>query len=113
MHFPEDWRGCEALAFSVFNPGGPVMLHFRVHDREHAGEHQEYYDRYNGTRLLAGGWNDIVIPMQAIHDAPRGRTMDLAHIRGFGLFVMDQPELLLYLDDVRLLVGDRLPGGSQ
>ncbi len=109
VHFPEDWRGCEALAFSVFNPGGPVMLHFRVHDRGHTGEHQEYHDRYNETRLLTVGWNDIVIPMQIIREAPRGRTMDLAHIRGFGLFVMDQPELLLYLDDVRLLVEEGLP----
>ena len=104
FHFPEDWHEKKALAFSVYNPGSPLELHFRVHDRSHTGENQLYQDRFNGTSVLAGGWNDIVIPMDAIRDAPAGRKMDLAHIRGFGLFVMEQPESrLLYLDDVRLL----------
>jgi VanZ family protein len=103
VHFPGDWRGYDALAFSMFNPGEPVELHFRVHDREHAGDRQQYHDRYNGTRMLAGGWNDILIPMSGILSAPQGRTMDLAHIRGFGLFLMDQPARLLYLDNVRLV----------
>ncbi len=107
FHFPQDWRGKNALAFSVFNPGEPVELLFRVHDRLHTGDKQEYHDRFNGSRILARGWNDIVIPMTAIHDAPASRKMDLAHIRGFGLFVMDQPEpRLLYLDDVRLVEGN-------
>jgi len=104
FHFPQDWRGKKALAFSVFNPGEPIELLFRVHDRLHTGDNQEYQDRFNGGRVLARGWNDIAIPMTAIHDAPASRKMDLAHIRGVGLFVMDQPESrLLYLDDVRLL----------
>lgn len=104
FYFPEDWRGKKALAFSVYNPGSQVELSFRVHDRLHSGEKQLYQDRFNGMRVLSGGWNDIVIPMDAIRDAPAGRKMDLAHIRGFGLFVMEQPEdRLLYLDDVRLL----------
>ena len=109
LHFPQDWSGKNALTFSVFNPGEPVELFFRVHDRLHTGDKQEYQDRYNGSRVLARGWNDIVIPMTAIHNAPASRKMDLAHIRGFGLFVMDQPEpRLLYLDDVRLLDGNGL-----
>jgi hypothetical protein len=103
FHVPEDWRGMQALAFSVFNPGAPVTLHFRVHDRQHSGKRQQYHNRYNGTRVLARGWNDIAIPMNAIYHAPVGRNMDLAHIRGFGLFIMDQPERILYLDDVHLV----------
>lgn len=79
-------------------------MNFRVHDRLHIGEKQLYQNRLNGMSVLASGWNDIVVPMDAIRDAPVGREMDLAHIRGFGLFVMDKPESrLLYLDDVRLL----------
>lgn len=104
LYFPDDWREKKALAFSVYNPGSPVELSFRVHDRLHSGENQLYQDRFNGMRVLADGWNDIVIPMDAIRDAPAGRKMDLAQIRGFGLFVMEQTEdRLLYLDDVRLL----------
>jgi VanZ family protein len=104
VYFPENWHEKKGLAFSVYNPGSPIELSFRVHDRFHTGEKQLYQDRFNGMRVLAGGWNDIVIPMDAIRDAPAGRKMDLAHIRGFGLFVMNQAEdRLLYLDDVRLL----------
>lgn len=104
FYFPEDWRGKKALAFSVFNPGAPVDLHCRVHDRMHIGENQQYKNRFNDIRVLATGWNEIVISLDTIRHAPAGREMDLAHIRGFGLFVVEQPEKLrLYLDDVRLL----------
>ncbi len=104
MYFPGDWRGKRALAFSVYNPGLPVDLNYRVHDRLHTGESQQYQNRFNGVTILARGWNDIVIPINALRDGPVSREMDLGHIQGFGLFVMNQPEKrVLYLDDVRLL----------
>jgi hypothetical protein len=103
-YFPGDWRGRQALAFQVFNPGQPLTLHYRVHDAFHRGEMQTYAERYNGRSLLTEGWNEIVIPMADILAGPEGRVMDLARIRGFGIFVVQQKELrVLFLDNVRLL----------
>jgi hypothetical protein len=37
-HFPGDWSGRTGLAFSVFNPGREITLHYRVHDMSHRGD---------------------------------------------------------------------------
>jgi hypothetical protein len=102
-HFPGDWSGRTGLAFSVFNPGREITLHYRVHDMSHRGDMQEFSNRFNGNTVLHPGWNDIVIPMTDILDGLSGRTMDLTKIRGFGLFVMQQIDSrVLYLGNVRL-----------
>jgi hypothetical protein len=103
-YFPGDWLGRRALAFDVFNPGQPLMLHYRVHDVFHRGAMQAYGDRYNGRTLLTEGWNAIIIPMADIIAGPKERSMDVTKIRGFGLFVAQQRERrVLFLDNVRLL----------
>jgi hypothetical protein len=102
-HFPGDWSGRAGLAFSVFNPGGEVKLHYRVHDILHRGNVQQHTNRFNGDTVLHPGWNDIVIPMNDILYGLQGRTMDVTKIRGFGLFVIRQADSrVLYLDNVRL-----------
>lgn len=104
QHFPGDWSGWKGLAFTVFNPGLQITLHYRVHDSFHRQSNQDYADRFNGKTILHHGWNEIVIPMADIVDGPRTRKMELNRIAGFGLFVMNQVERrVLYLDDVRLL----------
>ena len=103
-HFPGNWSGKSALAFAVFNPGKPLVLHYRVHDVLHTAGEQRYTDRFNGRAVLKNGWNDIVIPMVDIINGPTTRKMDLTKISGFGLFVTKQPDRrILFLDNVRLL----------
>ena len=103
-YFPGDWRGWNRLVFNVYNPGQPVVLHYRVHDQFHFGKAQSYSNRYNGRTLLEYGWNEITIPVADILAGPRGRKMDLAKIKGFGIFVVKQAEpRVLYLDNIRLL----------
>lgn len=103
-YFPGDWQGRQALAFDVFNPGQPLILHHRVHDAFHRGAMQTYGDRYNGRTLLAEGWNAIIIPMADIIAGPKERQMDVTKIRGLGVFVVQQKERrVLFLDNVRLL----------
>jgi len=103
--FPGDWSGRQGLAFNVFNPGQPIILHYRVHDFQHNSNNIETYDdRYNGRTVMENGWNEIVIPLIDIIEAPRGRNMDVTKISGFGMFVMEQTERqVLFLDNVRLL----------
>ncbi len=104
QYFPGDWSGRRGLAFSVFNPGQEIILHYRVHDYLHRGYRQTYGNRFNGRSVLEPGWNEVVIPMTDIIAGPKDRKMDVTKIRGFGIFVMQQAERrVLYLDDVRLL----------
>jgi VanZ family protein len=104
VHFPHDWGGYRALCFSVYFPGNaPLSLHCRIHDRFHKDNGQKYADRFNTTLRLQPGWNDIVIPLSEVENAPAGRRMDMKNIKGFGLFVMEQKEpLTINLDDVYL-----------
>ena len=103
-YFPGNWTGMKELRFQVFNPDEPVVLHFRVHDREHRGENQLYDNRYNGRQLLVRGWNQIIVPIADIESAPHDRRMDLAYIEGFGFFLVDNPEeRILYVDRVELI----------
>lgn len=104
QYFPGDWSGRKGLAFNVFNPGQPISLHYRVHDYLHQVSTQRHDDRFNGKTILEYGWNEIIIPLKDIIEAPRGREMDVTKIRSFGLFVIKQPQRqVLFLDNVRLL----------
>jgi hypothetical protein len=83
-HFPGDWSGRAGLAFSVFNLGREITLHYRVHDMSHRGYMQEHSNRFNGETVLYLGWNDIVIPMTDILHGLSGRTMDVTKTRTAG-----------------------------
>ena len=103
-HFPNDWSGWNALAFNVYNPGQPIILHYRIHDFQHSTKMQTYTDRFNGRVALEYGWNEIIIPLTDILEAPEHREMDMTKICDFGLFVTQQTEKrVLFLDNVRLL----------
>jgi VanZ family protein len=107
IHFPRDWRGYEALEFSVFNPGpAPLALTCRVHDRTHIAAGQHYSDRFNRRFRIAAGWNDIRIPLEDIRLAPATRPMDLSRVDGLGLFSVRLPAVAtVFLDRVRLVKG--------
>lgn len=102
FHFPGDWRGYRSLRFSVYCPqAGGLILNSRIHDRHH--KMQEFSDRFNQQFTLQQGWNDLVISLDKVREAPRGRPMDLAHIEGFGLFVIQQARPMeIWLDYVYL-----------
>jgi len=102
FHFPGDWRGYRSLRFSVYTPeAGGLILNSRIHDHHH--KMQEFGDRFNQQFTLQQGWNDLVISLDKVRDAPRGRPMDMARIEGFGLFVIQQARPMeIWLDHVYL-----------
>ena len=104
FHFPGDWQGYQTLRFSVYNPKtANLVLNCRIHDVHHKEHHLAYDDRFNQQFTLQQGWNDMVISLEKVKTALRGRIMDMQHIEGFGLFVMQQPSPLeIYLDHVYL-----------
>lgn len=104
-HFPEDWRNFSFLWLDMFNPSSELLkIYCRVHDRLHITNGFPYDDRFNSTFILNRGWNTITIPMEQILNAPVSRTMDLANIKGFGIFVASLPTPeVFYVDNVRLV----------
>ncbi len=104
FHFPGDWRGYRTLHWSVFNPqDNPLPINCRIHDVHHKQNAMEFSDRFNQQFLLDSGWNDLVVPLEKVRAAPKGREMDMARIEGFGLFVIQQPRAqAIYLDYVYL-----------
>lgn len=105
VHFPGDWRNFNFLRLDIFNPSSePLKIHCRVHDRLHITNGFPYDDRFNSTFILNRGWNNIKISLDRILNAPVSRTMDLANIKGFGIFVVRLPTPeVIYLDHVRLV----------
>lgn len=105
MHyFPGDWRGYNTLHYSVYNPH-PVglILNCRIHDTHHKAHGQAYADRFNQQFTLQQGWNDLVVSLDKVKNAPKGRTMDMEQIEGFGVFVVQQAQPMeMYLDYVYL-----------
>jgi VanZ family protein len=80
-----DWRGYSTLVVDLTNPGSvDLKLIIRVHDRHHNGI---YADRYNADYSIPPGTRRVITtPLAAIESAPRGRSMDMAHIAAIMLF---------------------------
>jgi hypothetical protein len=104
QYFYRDWRGFSALAADIYNPDEPVALMIKIYDRQHTETgHYNFYDRYNGSYVLEHGWNEIRIPMQEIEHGPAERLMQLDQMRGFQLFLAEQPRpRTLFIDNIRL-----------
>jgi VanZ family protein len=104
FHFPENWRGYSSLRFSVLNGSrAPVVMTCRINDAQHFRNGEAYSDRFNEHFKLDPGWNEIIIPLNRIENAPRGRRMDLAQVKAIVLFIKDlRVPLVLNIDAVRL-----------
>jgi len=104
FYFPGDWRGYATLHCSVYNPQpAGLVLNCRIHDTHHKEHGSEFSDRFNQQFILRQGWNDLVVSLDKVKNAPRSRSMDMGHIEGFGLFVVQQDSPMeVYLDHVYL-----------
>lgn len=104
FYFPHDWRGYQTLHCSIYNPQeAGFLINMRIHDSRHKEHKMEFNDRYNQQFSLEHGWNDLAISLAKVKNAPKGRAMDMEHIEGFGVFVVQQPRpTVLYLDHIYL-----------
>lgn len=80
-----DWTGYDRLAFDVYSEE-PVRteIELRIDDLHH---NNQYTDRFNRTLGIVPGENHIEIPLSEVSQAPRGRVMDLKHVRSVTIFV--------------------------
>ncbi len=101
FYFPGDWQGFESLHVSVYFPAeGQLKLVCRIHDSAH---NNEYTDRFNRSFVLETGWNDLVISLADIQNAPVTRLLNMKKIENLGFFVIRQDkERIIYLDQLYL-----------
>ena len=78
----------------------PLDLVLRIHDIHHDNE---YGDRFNRVLVIRPGPNRISIPLAEVRSAPRGRPMDMTHIRNITLFAARPSEAFaVYIDGIEL-----------
>ncbi|MGD9946845.1 MAG: VanZ family protein [Desulfobulbus sp.] len=91
FYFPGNWQGYNSLHYSVYNTQlKPLALNLRINDVEHKQHGSEFADRFNKRFSLQPGWNDLVVDLNQVRNAPKDRRMDMEHIEGLGLFVVQQ-----------------------
>ena len=82
-----DWRDYSALVVELgLEENAPLEINIRVHDRVHKLGDQPYNDRFNLSYELQPGRHTLRIPLEQIHNAPKGRKMDLSQIEGIVVF---------------------------
>jgi VanZ family protein len=81
----QDWAGYRSLLVEVTNPGRTDLeFNVRVHDRTH---NNTLEDRFNAETVIpAGSRQTLEFSLETIRSAPRGRSLDLRHVAGLGLF---------------------------
>jgi len=104
LHFPGDWQEFQTLHWSVYNPQSAALaLNCRIHDVHHKAYGSAFSDRFNQQFIVQPGWNDLAVSLERVKRAPQCRIMDMQHIEGFGLFVVQQASPMeIYLDHVYL-----------
>ncbi len=103
-YLPSDWRGFDALRFSIYNPEDlALMLNLKIHDRLHRQTGLEYSDRFNRSLSILPGWNDFSIPLSDIESAPETRHMAMDEISMLQFFTHALSNTQsLYLDAIEL-----------
>ncbi len=81
-----DWSAYHRLTFSILSEqADSFSLVLRIHDAAH---NQNYSDRYNRRLTVLPGMNQYHINLQAVRQAPAGRSMQLDSIASIVLFAV-------------------------
>lgn len=103
-YFPRDWRGYRFLEFYIYHSNNKLRITCRIHDDLHIQNGQPFADRFNKRIILHQGWNQVLLPIEEIENAPAGRKMNLKKIMNIGLFAssLKSPDVI-FIDDFRLI----------
>lgn len=78
------WEGRDSLVLEVVVDGDqPVVLGLSAYDREH---NHEYEDRFSFGLKLDPGMQRLAVSLGRIIAAPRGREMEIEHMKGVTIF---------------------------
>lgn len=81
---PANWVGYDSLVLELTVEGDrPLAVAFAAFDRLH---NETRADRFSAGRILDPGSQRLATPFDRIFVAPRGRTMDMEHMKGVRVF---------------------------
>ena len=103
-YFVADWRDYKQLLMAIYNnESESFSITLRINDMQHRQGEQLYSDRFNRKIVLLPGWNQIVVSLKDIENAPETRKLNLAEIEHLGIFTtMEKTKRTFYLDNMRL-----------
>ena len=104
-NFQPDWRNQHCLKLRIENRSEDnVALRLRISDRQHNLNNRAHADRFNHSLALVPGWNDVMIPVDEILNAPDGRRTRLSEVDEITFFTsrLKQP-VVLGFDDIELM----------
>jgi VanZ family protein len=103
-YFPEDWADFDVLKFWIYNlEKDSLYITCRIHDELHENSRQKYDDRFNKKLIIVPGWNELILDLKEIKEAPTTRNMDMHKIENFGIFTVGlHKQKSIYLDYVHL-----------
>lgn len=103
-YFPSNWIKYKYLKYNIYYSDiDTLYFTCRIHDEKHRKSIQAYSDRFNRRYFLVKGWNEISISLTDVKNAPKNRIMDMANIRGLGIFTIQLSEPReVYMDYFRL-----------
>jgi hypothetical protein len=80
-----DWRGLHELLLDLGNPSQAALpLGLRINDRSHTGAYEDRFNTHFQLPPLVR--TTLHIPLDQVARAPRGRPMDMSHIKQLILF---------------------------
>ena len=89
-YFPLDWSEYSKLEIEFYNPAGKeILLNIRIHDLLHLDNDGEFSDRFNQKLVITPGYNQVVLSIAEIRNAPQNREMDLSKVQAIGLFTSE------------------------
>jgi len=96
-----NWRAFRNFCFDVYNAEREsLMLSVRIDDEK---AYPDYKDRYNQGFHIGPGMNQVCIPIDSMATSGTQRKIDAGNIYRFLIFTMPAKEILLYLDNIRLI----------
>jgi hypothetical protein len=97
----KDWSGFDGINLHLFSTAPrPIRMILRLDDRSREPEPEERVA--HGLQVMPGP-NDFHVPLEAISTTPSGRTINLATVRRFGLYLGEPAEpFRIYLHRVRI-----------
>lgn len=90
---PRDWTGYDRLRFHVYNPYlTPLNLTLRITDRLNENQPLLYSDRFHLSFTAENGWNEVIVDLDDVRQAPSDRMLDLARIGRLEVFTTNLRE---------------------
>ncbi len=106
MYFPRNWKGFRYFQAQIFNPSTKsIFITCRIHDKKHMKELRRYEDRFDKVFKILPGWNQILVNLEDVKNAPKNRLMEMKEIHRVAFFVNRLPfKSTIYIDDVKLSI---------